>query len=55
MILENNDIAFIAEMRTQKIQWRYLAKIYGMYENTLRRKWYRAMKEGMKCKTCTTS
>ena len=46
MILENQDIAFIAEMRTNRIQWKHLARVYGTTENILRLRWNTAMKRG---------
>jgi len=46
MILEKQDIAFIAEMRTVGIQWKALARVYGTTENILRLRWNAAMKRG---------
>ena len=46
MILEKQDIAFIAEMRTFGIRWKALARVYGTNQNALRLRWNYAMKRG---------
>lgn len=46
MIIEKEDIAFIAEMRTIGIRWKALARVYGTTENALRLRWNAAMKRG---------
>ena len=48
MKLTNEDIAFIAEMRSEKICWKNLARVYGTNEKYLRKRWYLAMIRGMK-------
>ncbi len=48
MNLTINDIAFIAEQRTQGIQWKWIGRIFGMYKYTIRRIFYRAMAKGFK-------
>lgn len=33
--LTNSDIAFIAELRTENIEWKHIANIYGMHWSSL--------------------
>jgi len=46
VIIEKQDIAFIAEMRTIGIRWKALARVYGTNENALRLRWRYAMQKG---------
>jgi hypothetical protein len=48
MKLDKFDIVFIAELRSMKIQWKWIGRIYGMYKDTIRRIFYKAMAKGFK-------
>jgi hypothetical protein len=48
MKLNNDDVAFIAEQRTDGIDWKFLAVIYGMRQSRLRNAFNYRMKAGIR-------
>lgn len=50
--LSNEDIAFIAELRSENICWKLIAGVFGMNHNTLRNTFDRRMEAGINDHNC---